>query len=367
MLLKKLTLVNFKNFEQLELELSPKINCFVGNNGVGKTNLLDALYYLSFCKSHFNPIDSQNIRHNHDFFVVQGEYNRKDQTEQIYCGLKRGQKKQFRRNKKDYQRLAEHIGFIPLVIKAPTDINFIFDGSEERRKFMDGVISQFNPAYLDDLLHYNRTLAQRNKLLKEKTLSPDQIADTLDVYDEQLILFGERIFEKREIFTTELQPFFQEFHKEISLGSEQVELSYQSQLHTDNLRDLLLSTRDKDRILQYTTKGIHRDDLVLSIEDQPLRKFGSQGQQKTFLIALKFAQYDYIQKQTGLKPLLLLDDIFDKLDRQRVGQIIKLVTENHFGQIFITDTHKQRLADLLANSSKEFSIFEIEEGRVKGV
>jgi DNA replication and repair protein RecF len=363
MLLKKLTLVNFKNFDQLELELSPKINCFAGNNGVGKTNLLDALYYLSFCKSHFNPIDSQNIRYGCDFFVIQGEYERKEEAEHIYCGLKKGQKKQFKRNKTDYQRLADHIGFIPLVMKSPADINFIYDGSEERRKFIDGVISQFNHAYLDDLLHYNRALLQRNKLLKEQQNSKAH-TDTLEIYDEQLILFGERIFEERKLFTNEILPIFQEFYQTISQGNEAVQLNYQSQLSEGDLKSILIASRDKDRILQYTTKGIHKDDLVLSIGNQPLKKFGSQGQQKTFLVALKFAQYDYIKKKTGLNPILLLDDIFDKLDRSRVKQIIKMVTENHFGQIFITDTNKQRLLEMLEGSNKEYRIFNVKNGTV---
>lgn len=364
MLLKKLTLINFKNFDQLELALSPKINCFVGNNGVGKTNLLDALYYLSFCKSHFNSIDSQNIKYDCDFFVVQGEYERKKETEFIHCGLKKGQKKQFMRNKVDYQRLAEHIGFIPLVMKSPADTNFIYDGSEERRKFIDGVISQFDHAYLDDLLHYNRALLQRNKLLKDRPANPQQYADTLEIYDDQLVLFGERIFEMRKAFTAGILPIFQEFYQTISQGNEQVQLTYQSQLSEGELKSLLLASREKDRILQYTTKGIHKDDLVLSIGDQPLKKFGSQGQQKTYLVALKFAQYDYIKKKTGLDPILLLDDIFDKLDRLRVKQIIKLVTENHFGQIFITDTNKQRLNEMLEGSEKEYSIFEVKDGVV---
>lgn len=364
MWLKKLTLINFKNLDQLELKLSHEINCFVGNNGVGKTNLLDALYYLSFCKSHFNPIDSQNIKYDCDFFVVQGEYERKQEVEHIYCGLKKGQKKQFKRNKTDYQRLADHIGFIPLVMKSPADINFIYDGSEERRKFIDGVISQFNLAYLDDLLHYNRALLQRNKLLKELRDNFQAHADTLEIYDDQLVLFGERIFEKRTMFTHEILPIFQEFYQTISQGNEVVQLNYQSQLSEGPMKSLLLASREKDRILQYTTKGIHKDDLVLSIGDQPLKKFGSQGQQKTYLVALKFAQYDYIKKKTELKPILLLDDIFDKLDRNRVKQIIKLVTENHFGQIFITDTSKKRLLEMLEGSKKEYRIFDVEDGTV---
>ncbi len=365
MLLKKLTLINFKNFDQVELELSPKINCFTGYNGVGKTNLLDALYYLSFCKSHFNPIDSQNIKHGQEFFVIQGEYVRKDETEYIHCGLKKGHRKKFQRNKVDYQRLADHIGFIPLVMKSPADINFIYDGSEERRKFLDSVISQFNHSYLDDLLHYNRALTQRNKLLKELTGNHHQISETLDIYDEQLVLFGDRIFEKRKVFTTEILPIFQEFYQHISQGNEEVQLIYQSQLAETPLKSLLEMSRDRDKILQFTTKGIHKDDLLLNIGNQPLKKFGSQGQQKTYLVALKFAQYDFIKKETGLNPILLLDDIFDKLDRSRVRQIIELVTHNHFGQIFITDTNKDRLFDLLRTGKTDYFVFNIDKNNIQ--
>ncbi|MEA3445569.1 MAG: DNA replication and repair protein RecF [Bacteroidota bacterium] len=365
MLLKNLTLINFKNFDQLELELSPKINCFVGNNGVGKTNLLDALYYLSFCKSRFNAVDSQNIKHGQDFFVIQGEYLRKDEPEHIHCGLKKGQRKKFQRNKTDYNRLSEHIGFLPLVMKSPADINFIYDGSEERRKFIDGVISQFNHSYLSDLLHYNRTLSQRNKLLKGDQANPQQFTDTIEIYDNQLVLFGERIFKNRKHFTSELLPLFQDYYQRISQGNEEVHLEYQSQLFEASFDSLLGSSLDKDRILQYTTKGIHKDDIVLSIGNKSLKKFGSQGQQKTYLVALKFAQHDYIKTKTGLNPILLLDDIFDKLDRNRVKQIISLVTENHFGQIFISDTNKRRIFDLLRDSKIDYSIFEVEDGKLK--
>jgi DNA replication and repair protein RecF len=360
--LKTLSIINFKNYEQADINFSPKINCFVGNNGVGKTNLLDAIYYLSFCKSSFNPIDSQNIMNNEEFFLIQGQYTRKETEEHIYCGLKKGQKKQFKRNKKEYPRLADHIGFIPLVMKSPADINFIYDGSEERRRFLDSVISQFDHAYLDDLMNYNKILSQRNKLLKNVT--PEAYIDTFGIYNDQLNSFGTRIYNKRSEFVKELVPIFQEFFNEISEGRESVALEYNSQLQNENLQELLQSSFRKDCILQYTTRGIHKDDLNLTISNQPLKKYGSQGQQKTFLVALKFAQYDFIRNQTSLKPLLLLDDIFDKLDRQRVAQIIKLVTHNHFGQIFITDTSPDRLRNILGESTTDHKIFSIEDGNI---
>ncbi len=365
MLLRKLILINFKNFDQAEIELSPKINCFAGKNGVGKTNLLDALYYLSFCKSNFNSIDSQNIKFGQEFFVIQGEYLVKNEIENIHCGLKKGQKKKFQRNKVDYQRLADHIGFLPLVMKSPADANFIYDGSDERRKFIDGVISQFNNSYLNNLLQYNRVLAQRNTLLKEQFKNKGQIHDTIEIYNEQLIVYGEKIYAERKLFTSEILPIFQNYYNRISQGNESVQLEYQSQLNSDSFETLLKSSYEKDLILQYTTKGIHKDDLVLRIENQTLKKFGSQGQQKTYLVALKFAQYDYIKKKMGVNPILLLDDIFDKLDRGRVKQIIEIVTENNFGQIFISDTNEQRLIELLQDVEIDYSIFNVENGNAE--
>ncbi len=360
MQLQQISLINFKNYHQADLSFSPKINCFVGNNGVGKTNLLDAFYYLSFCKSHFNSIDSQNIKKGQDFFVIHGTYKRNESDEDIYCGLKKGQKKQFKRNKKEYSRLADHIGFIPLVMKSPADTDFIYSGSDERRKFIDSVISQFDKDYLNDLLKYNRTLSQRNKLLKD-SFKRNINHEDISIYDEQLHVYGTRIYNKRKQFTSDILPIFRKFYEQISIGNEKVELEYVSQLSGQSLNQLLSDSVEKDKILQYTTKGIHKDDLIMSLQKQSLKKFGSQGQQKTFLIALKFAQYDYITKETGLKPILLLDDIFDKLDRERVQQIIKLVTKNHFGQIFITDTSHDRLKEILSGSEIEHKIFFIDK------
>ncbi|MBI9052624.1 MAG: DNA replication/repair protein RecF [Bacteroidales bacterium] len=358
--LQDLSLINFKNYSEVELNFSSKINCFIGQNGVGKTNLLDAIYYLSMCKSYLNPIDSQNIRYEEDFFVIQGKYDYKEANENIYCGIKRNKKKQFKRNKKEYQKLADHIGLLPIVMISPMDNNLILDGSDERRKFMDGVISQYDKAYLDSLIKYNRALAQRNKLLKDfyQTRSFDE--DTIEVWNEQLVMLGEKIHSVRVKFVEELIPIFQDYYTRISGNNEQVQLVYDSQLFEGEYRDLLKDTIGKDRMVQHTTVGVHKDDLILTLEKYPIKKAGSQGQQKTYLVSLKLAQFDFIKKVSGIKPILLLDDIFDKFDKYRVRQIIELVAENHFGQIFITDTSQDRLEEILKDVDIPFQLFLID-------
>ncbi len=368
MYLQNLSLINFKNFEQAELQFLSKVNCFVGNNGAGKTNLLDAIYYLSFCKSYFNSIDNQNIKHNENFFLIQGNYYRDEKIENIYCGIKRNQRKIFKRNKKQYNKLYEHIGLLPCVMISPADNYFITEGSEERRKFIDGVVSQFDKQYLKDLINYNRALNQRNKLLKDFSKNTNSFdLETLEIWNEQLINLGKKIYNKRVKFINELTPIFQKYYDFISIGNEKVELVYQSQLHNADFQELLNSSLEKDRILQYTTTGVHKDDLSLKLEKYPLKKFGSQGQQKTFLLALKMAQFDFIKKIQNYKPILLLDDIFDKLDAQRVKQIIKLVADNNFGQIFITDTNKDRVESILSDISIEYKLFIIDNGIVETI
>lgn len=360
MYLKELSLINFKNYSQSELVFSPKINCFIGSNGVGKTNLLDAIYYLSMCKSYLNPIDSQNVRYNEDFFVLQGDYLLKDKNESIYCGLKKNKKKQFKRNKKEYQKLSDHIGLLPVVMISPTDNSLILDGSDERRKFMDSVISQYDKVYLDNLIRYNRALVQRNKLLKDFYQHRSFDADTLDIWDEQLVALAEKVYRVRVKFVEELIPIFQEYYTRISGDKETVQLVYNSQLHESDFRDLLKDALEKDRIVQHTTVGVHKDDLTLTLENYPIKKAGSQGQQKTFLVSLKLAQFDFIKHISGFKPILLLDDIFDKFDKERVRQIIELVAENHFGQIFITDTSQDRLENILGEIKIQHHIFIID-------
>lgn len=359
--LKSLSLVNFKNFTQLEYNFSSKINCFVGNNGVGKTNLLDAIHYLSLCKSFFNSVDSQNIKHSEDFFVIQGHYARNGDDENVYCGVKRNTKKQFRRNKKDYQKLSDHIGLLPVVMVSPGDSVLITGGSEERRKFMNGVISQYDRQYLEDMIAYNHALTQRNVLLKDFSRKRHFDADSLDIWTEQLIAPGQRIFEKRRAFIDKMLPIFRHYQEFVSLGRDPVDLGYESQLDGEDFRTLMEGAVEKDRILQYSTCGIHKDELVLNLGDYPMKKNGSQGQQKTYLIALKLAQFEFISNLNGFLPILLLDDIFDKLDQNRVEQIIRLVSENNFGQIFITDTNRERLDKIMKETGIGFSVFEMTE------
>ncbi len=363
MWLKRISILNYKNLEQAELSFSHKMNCIIGKNGMGKTNLMDAVYYLSFCKSATNPIDSQNIRHNQDFFVVQGFYETDDgEPEEIYCGLKRRQKKQFKRNKKEYSRFSDHIGLIPMVMVSPADTQLIAGGSEERRRFMDVVISQFDREYLDALIRYNKALLQRNTLLKAD-MEPEE--ELMAVWEEMMASAGEMVYMKRRNFIDEFIPIFQSYYSYISQDREQVSLSYQSHAEQGSLLTLLRESRQRDRIMGYSLKGIHKDDLIMQLGDFPIKREGSQGQNKTYLIALKLAQFEFL-KRTGshTTPLVLLDDIFDKLDASRVEQIVKLVAGDSFGQIFITDTNREHLDKILKKIEGDYKLFEVEEGQV---
>ena len=359
MILKSLNLLNYKNFDALTVEFDAKINCFVGANGVGKTNILDAIYHLSFGKSYFNPIASQNIRHEEDFFVVDGLYEKNERSEKVIVSLKRGQKKIIKRNGKAYDRFSDHIGFLPLVIISPADRDLIIEGSDTRRKFMDGVISQSDKGYLEALLNYSKILAQRNALLKYFALNNNFNKDSLDVYNEQLNEYGSIIYNKRKTFLDAFTPIFKNRYKAISNNSEVVDLQYNSQLNNSTLMELFETSINKDRMLQYTSTGIHKDDLDFSIKNYPIKKFGSQGQQKSFLIALKLAQFDFIKAQSGVTPLLLLDDVFDKLDEQRVAQIIQLVNDENFGQLFISDTHADRTEKAIKSVHQTYQIFQL--------
>ena len=363
MILKRISILNYKNLEQVELNFSSKMNCFFGLNGMGKTNLLDAIYYLSFCKSCTNPIDSQNIRHDQDFFVVQGFYEMEDGTpEEIYCGLKRRQKKQFKRNKKEYTRLSDHIGFVPLVMVSPSDSDLIAGGSEERRRFMDVVISQYDKEYLDALIRYNKALAQRNTLLKAEQ-EPE--GELFEVWEEMMASAGEIVHRKRAEFISEFIPIFQSFYSYISQDKEKVDLIYESHAKDASLLDILRENRFRDRIMGYSLRGIHKDELNMLLGDFSIKREGSQGQNKTYLIALKLAQFDFL-KRTGSNttPLLRLDDIFDKLDASRVEQIIKLVAGDSFGQIFITDTNREHLDKILSKTEQDYKIFSVDAGTV---
>lgn len=359
MFLKKLSLINYKNFSTTSFELDSKINCFVGNNGIGKTNVLDAVYTLSFGKSYFNPVASQNIKHGEDFYVVDGEFEKQDREEKIICSLKKGQKKIIKKNAKPYERLSDHIGFIPLVIISPADRDLITEGSDTRRKFMDSVISQSDKIYLKNLIDYNKVLAQRNSLLKYFALNTTFNEDTLAIYNEQLQQLGSQIFEVRKKFANDLIPIFKKRYAAISGDREVVDLTYESHLFDGELKDILEKNIQKDRMLQYTSAGIHKDDLSFKIADYPIKKFGSQGQQKSFLIALKLAQFDFMKSITNINPILLLDDIFDKLDESRVAHIIKMVDDDDFGQLFISDTHADRTEAVVKETHQSYQIFRL--------
>ena len=362
--IEEISIVNYKNLKDIQVEFSPKLNCFLGNNGAGKTNLLDSIYYLSFCKSFFNSTDLLNINHDESFFMLNGFYKRLDSKENISCGLQKGLKKQFKRNTKIYKKFAEHIGLLPLVMISPSDSVLILGGSDERRKFMDGVISQYNQNYLDDLLKYSRALLQRNNLLKQFGAARNFDPELLSVWNAQLVDYGNRIYHHRVEFVEKLVPVFQRYYSFVSKDNESVNLTHQSDLHGGSFDTLLNEALSKDRVLQYTSVGIHKDDLVLNIGNYPIKKLGSQGQKKTFLVALKLAQFEFIHEISGLKPILLLDDIFDKLDQQRVEQIVKVVSQEQFGQIFITDTNREHLDTIIKKMGADFRIFQVESGTV---
>ncbi len=365
MFLKKLSIINFKNFEQAELLFDEEANCFAGDNGAGKTNLLDAIYYLSFCKSYFNPVDSQNIRYDAPLFMVQGDFILDEREEKISCGLKRNQRKVFRRNENEYQRLADHIGIFPAVMISPYDIELITGGSEERRKLIDSIISQYDRIYLDDLINYNKALTQRNALLRQFSRQNHFDMATLEIWDETLLSTGKKLFKKRQAFITNFTPLFNSHYRFVSGEREEVAVVYDSHHHLPDFEEHFRGALQRDRILEYTTVGIHKDDLIFTMNGHPAKRFSSQGQQKSFLVALKLAQFDFIKKVKGLFPLLLLDDIFDKLDDFRMNRLMELVSHDNFGQIFITDTHPERVKNIFKQINKPVRIFSIENGTVK--
>ena len=363
MILKRLSILNYKNIEQADLDFSPNVNCFIGQNGMGKTNLLDAIYYLSFCKSATNPIDSQVMRHEADFFVVQGLYDTEQgDEEEIYCGMKRRQKKTFKRNKKAYQRFSEHVGFIPLVMVSPSDNELILGGSEERRRFMDVAISQHDKEYLTELINYEKALQQRNALLKQEE-EPDP--ELLGLWEEMMAQSGEIIYQRRKAFIEGLTPIFQSFYAHISGEREEVSLAYSSHGERGSLFDTIRNGRDKDRIMGYSLHGVHKDDLVMQLGGYPIKREGSQGQNKTYLIALKLAQFDFLRRSGSKVPILLLDDIFDRLDASRVEQIIRLVSGDTFGQIFITDVNRGHLDRIVSAATGDYKLYTVTNGVVE--
>ena len=362
----KLSLINFKNYAEAEISLHPRLNCFVGNNGQGKTNLLDAVYYLCMCKSYFNSSDLYSIRDNEEFMTLQAVFSREGKEEELHCGLVRNKKKQFRRNRKEYDRLSDHIGLFPVVMVSPADIQMILDGSEERRRYINSVISQYDKQYLENSISYNKVLAQRNHLLKSMKDNPGS-AELLDIYDGQLIPLGTQIYEQRKSFIDRFTPVFNRYYSFISDNSETVDLNYQSDLNDGDFKEILTQARKRDTMVQYTTVGPHKDDLVLNLNGIPIRKIGSQGQQKTYLVSLKLAQFDFMKAVRNLQPILLLDDIFDKFDASRVRQILKLVSDESYGQIFITHTNLDRMKNILTELGIEHKLFEVTRGRVDEV
>jgi len=367
MYLKNLTLTNFKNYEQTDLEFSPRINCFVGNNGVGKTNILDAIHYLSLTKSFFNVIDSISIRHGEDFFIINGVFTGSGEENQIYCAFQKQKQKVMKKNGKEYQKLSDHIGRFPVVMISPADSALISEGSEERRRFLNKIISQYDPVYLDSALKYNKALQQRNRLLKEFNESGKFDNDTLLIWNAQLVRYGEYVYKERKNLVNELIPVFQEYYSMISSEKETVRLSYRSHLSEGDFAEALLNSVSKDRFLEYTTVGVHKDDLLLEMDGFPAKSLGSQGQQKSYLVALKLAKFDYIKRKSGISPVLLLDDIFDKFDAERVEQIIRLVGSSRFGQIFITDTHQSRLNEILSSHGTDYRLLMISNNSVEEV
>jgi DNA replication and repair protein RecF len=362
MYLANLTLSNYKNIEQVDIECSPSLNCFAGANGEGKTNLLDGIYYLSMCKSKFATHDTANIRNDEDYFMLKGKYMNGDEENCASCGIKRNGKKSFKYNSKEYRKLSEHIGVIPLVFITPSDVSLITGGSDERRNFANAVISQTDKPYLDALLRYNNALHNRNKTLKNRMQNLD--FSLLDTLGEQMSFYGQTVYEKRKAMIETFTPVFQEIYTAISGSREQVKLSYRSDLDKGNLKSLLDANLDRDCLLQFTSTGVHRDDLVMELNGRPLKNAGSQGQQKTYLVAMKLTQFRIIDKGADATPILLLDDIFDKLDTERVERLVALVSSKGFGQIFITDCNKNRLDKLLQQSAADYRLFSVVAGNV---
>jgi len=358
----ELHFLNFKNIKDTSLNVDAEVNCFTGLNGEGKTNILDGIRYLSMCKSYFNSADYQNINHEEESFMLKAQVFKNDETDTLSCAVHRKTKKSFRRNSKEYQRLTDHIGLYPSVMISPTDEDLIKEGSEIRRRFMNGIISQFDKSYLTLLVHYKRALNQRNRLLKHFLSERRFDEEALNIYDYKLIELNEKIHAKRLSFTESFKPWFQELHEKITGNKETVSLSYVSTLDGD-LKDQFKLALEKDKFSARTNVGAHKDDLEFKINEHSIKKFGSQGQQKSFLIALKLAQSLFIEQATGLKPFLLLDDIFDKLDSERVKNLMTLVSEKKFGQIFISDTDKKRVPNLFSGIDVSVNKFQLDKGQ----
>ena len=357
--LKKISIINYKNILEKEFELDPKINCFVGDNGVGKTNILDAIYHLSMGKSYFNVKNDQLINKGKDYMLVDGFFELNNKNESIVFSLKIGEKKVLKRNGKPYKKFSNHIGLIPVVLISPYDNDLINEGSSERRKFIDSIISQNDKEYLINLIAYTRVIQNRNRLLKQYNRSVDFDLDTIKVYDDQIYKLSEPIFKARNKFIKEFTPLVLEKYKHISDDKEKISIEYKSDLINNHIENLIKDSFQKDVILQYTSVGLHKDDFVFNIDENRIKKFGSQGQQKSFLIALKLAQFDYLKNETGNSPILLMDDVFDKLDLMRVKRIVEIVNSTNFGQLFLSDTDKERIEKVLSSLNLSSKIFEV--------
>ena len=365
MTLEQLTILNYKNIAEAQLQFSPKVNCLIGNNGMGKTNVLDAIYYLSYCKSFTsNNEHSAAINHDANFLMLQGRYSRKGSTEEISLSVQRGKRKTVKRNGKDYKRLSEHVGLHPLVMISPLDWDLIRGGGDERRRLMDQIISQGNRKYLDALIRYNKALEQRNSMIKNDYRDPLLYESVESVMDST----AATLHESRKQWLEEFTPIFMRYYSAISGDAEQVRLSYKSHLTELSMQQLLNANRDRDMIMGYTTRGVHRDDIDLWLGDHSMRKTGSQGQCKTYTIALRMAQFEFLKKYTGTTPILLLDDIFDKLDERRVVSIINVVSNSQdFGQIFITDTNRTHLDEIVSMMSGDYSMMIVENGAINPI
>lgn len=361
--LKQLDIINFKNIESSSISLGNKVNCFTGNNGTGKTNILDAIFYMSLCKSALGVTDGQCVRHGSDFFMLEGSYDISAKgIETIACSYKRGASKVIKRNDKEYGKLIDHVGLFPVVLVSPSDNSLIFS-SDDRRRYINAFLSQIDKEYLVALMKYNSVLMQRNKLLKD--IYNNGAQEILDIIDAQLCSYAKVIHSKRRDLINALSPIVEEYYSILSDNRESIDMTYDSDLNQASAEDLLSAGREKDFIMKHTTTGVHRDDISMSISGMPIRKFGSQGQQKSLLIALKLSQFDIITKHKGFKPILLLDDIFDKLDIGRVENLISMVSQDKFGQIFITDSNKIRLDSILSGIKQTYCIFDVVNGIIE--
>ena len=359
MKISSLYITNYKNLGAEKFNFNEKINCLIGRNGVGKSNVLDSIYHLCFGKGYFNKNSSQNIQFGKNFFVIEGIFEKNQKKFKINCSIKKGTKKVIKKNSKKYNKISDHIGFLPLVIISPLDRDLIYEGSDFRRRFIDGIISQTNKNYLNSLLNYNKILIQRNALLKYFYINKKFNLEALLTYNHQLEILGNPIFEERKKFIEIFTPIFNNKYKGISNSSENVSINYDSSLKSESFSKILSSNLEKDKKTQYTNSGIHKDELFFKINDNSIKRFGSQGQQKSFLIALKMAQFEFIKNKTKVSPILLLDDIFDKLDQKRVELIIQLIEKNNFGQIFISDTHYERTVSAIKTTNLTYKIFNL--------